>query len=119
MMKIYILFVLSSFFMACNSEKDKTEDTLKRPNIIFIVADDLNDIAVKGEGHPNASMPHLAKLAASGVNFVNAYTNAPICAPSRASFLLGIAPENSRYFGFKHETRYYKASPVLEEWIFR
>ena len=85
------------------------------PNIIFIVCDDLNDIAVAGAGHPQASMPHLKALAERGVKFTNAFTNAPICAPSRGSFLTGIAPEHSRYFGFRHKERHYRASPVLRE----
>ncbi len=108
-----LLFIIS--FSGCRNASRETPESASRPNIIFIVCDDLNDIAVNSIGHPNASMPNLQKLARGGVSFVNAYVNDPICAPSRASFLTGISPQHSRYFGFRHETRYYRASPVLKE----
>jgi arylsulfatase A-like enzyme len=46
-------------------------------------------------GHPQARTPHLASLARSGVAFSHAYSNNPVCAPSRSSFLTGIYPHTS------------------------
>ena len=40
-------------------------------------------------GHPLAETPNIDGLAASGTRFENAYTNCPICTPSRASFATG------------------------------
>ena len=110
-----ILLILMTVGSCFATKKAEVQSANPPPNIIFIICDDLNDIAVSGAGHPQASMPHLAQLAAQGINFTNAFTNAPICAPSRGSFLTGIAPEHSRYFGFRHEKRYYRASPVLKD----
>ena len=65
----------------------------KHPNVVLIVCDDLNDYitGIKGQnGHPQAITPHTEKLAASGVAFRRAYSNNPVCAPSRASFLTGL-----------------------------
>ena len=64
----------------------------QQPNIIFFLVDDLNDyIGVLG-GHPQVETPHIDALAAQGVTFINAYTNAPGCAPSRTSLLSGKTP---------------------------
>ena len=63
-----------------------------RPNILLIIADDLNDWIGPMKGHPQAKTPNLDKLAARGLTFNNAYITAPICNPSRASFLTGRRP---------------------------
>ena len=68
----------------------------RRLNVVLIVCDDLNDYVSGMAGHPQASTPHIAKLAESGVAFKRAYSNNPICAPSRSSFLTGIYPHTSK-----------------------
>ncbi|VGO16444.1 Arylsulfatase [Pontiella desulfatans] len=65
----------------------------ERPNVVLIVCDDLNDYitGIQGQaGHPQTLTPHMEKLASSGVAFRRAYSNHPVCAPSRSSFLTGI-----------------------------
>lgn len=65
------------------------------PNVVFIVADDLN-MAVQGyEAHPQAYTPNLKRLMARGVTFRNAQANSPTCSPSRASFLSGYLPSTT------------------------
>ena len=71
-----------------------------RPNVVMIVIDDLNDYVTGMGGHPQAQTPHMAKLAASGVSFRRAYTNNPVCAPSRGSFFTGIYPHTSGLIHF-------------------
>ena len=61
-----------------------------QPNVVFIVCDDLNDYVTGFYGHPQARTPHLEALAKTGVAFKHAYSNNPVCAPSRSSFLTGI-----------------------------
>lgn len=65
------------------------------PNVVLIVCDDLNDYVTGYGGHPQARTPNIARLAQSGVAFRHAYSNNPICAPSRSSFLTGIYPHTS------------------------
>ena len=65
-----------------------------RPNILFIVVDDLNT-ALGSYGHDIVQSPHIDNLASSGVAFSAAYSQYPVCAPSRASFLTGLYPEQT------------------------
>lgn len=65
------------------------------PNVVLIVCDDLNDYITGMGGHPQARTPNVEKLARSGVAFKRAYSNNPVCAPSRSSFLTGIYPHTS------------------------
>jgi hypothetical protein len=62
-----------------------------RPNLLFLQCDEM-DGRVLDPSHPLSrvtSMPHLAALAARGVNFVQMYAENPLCAPSRASTWTG------------------------------
>ena len=59
-----------------------------RPNIIFILADDLGTGDVSCYGADNRKTPHIDQLAARGMRFTHAYT-APLCGPSRACIMTG------------------------------
>lgn len=63
-----------------------------RPNILFILADDLAWSDLGCYGHPWHETPHLDRLAADGMRFTNGYAPAPICSASRASFMTGKTP---------------------------
>jgi arylsulfatase A-like enzyme len=67
----------------------------KKPNVLFIAIDDMNDWIGCLGGNPDAKTPNLDHLAARGVNFTNAYCAAPACNPSRAALLTGILPSTS------------------------
>ena len=59
------------------------------PNILMIMADQLSARWLGAYGHPVVKTPNIDALAARGVRFDAAYTNCPICAPSRASMWSG------------------------------
>ncbi len=62
-----------------------------RPNILFIVADDLKPLfSAYGEGVPT---PNLDRIAKAGTTFLNAHCQQALCAPSRASLLTGRRPD--------------------------
>ena len=77
-------------------------DTTEKPNVLFIICDDLNDYVTGFGGHPQAKTPHIARLAKTGVSFTQAHCNIPICNPSRASLMSGLYPHTSGVFGFEH-----------------
>lgn len=67
----------------------------KKPNVLVISVDDLNDwVGVLG-GHPQSKTPNIDRLAKRGVAFRRAYCQAPACNPSRASVMSGIRPSTS------------------------
>ena len=63
----------------------------ERPNVLFIVIDDLNDWVSFMDGHPQALTPQMDALAKRGCNFINAHCAVPVCSASRASVMSGVA----------------------------
>ena len=63
--------------------------TAPRPNVVFIVADDLGYGELGCYGGRDIPTPQLDALAAGGVRFTNGYVTAPFCAASRAALLTG------------------------------
>ncbi len=61
---------------------------VRKPNILFILADDLGISGLSCYGSDKFQTPHLDRLAAGGTRYTNAYT-APLCGPSRALILTG------------------------------
>jgi N-acetylglucosamine-6-sulfatase len=61
-----------------------------RPNIVFILVDDLRWDELGCTGHPFAQTPAADRLAHEGANFRNAFATTPLCSPSRAAFLTGL-----------------------------
>ncbi len=65
---------------------------MERPNILFIQVDQLLAQALGCYGDPVCRAPNLDRLAAQGVVFETAYSNFPLCAPSRFSMASGLLP---------------------------
>ncbi len=66
-----------------------TQEAEKKPNIIYILADDLGYAELGSYGQELIETPHIDKLAASGIRFTQHYAGAPVCAPSRCVLLTG------------------------------
>ena len=60
-----------------------------RPNIVFVLIDDLRWDALSCMGHPVSRTPAIDRIASEGAIFRNAFVTTPLCSPSRASFLTG------------------------------
>ena len=96
--QINFLLLIIFFSIACGEtnksqeqgEPDKKSDVNVRPNIIYILADDLGygDLGVYGQ--EKFSTPNIDKLAAEGMLFTQHYSGSTVCAPSRSSLMTGM-----------------------------
>lgn len=90
-----LVIFLTLTFIGCknkNIENPKAVEVPKKPNVIFILADDLGYGDVSAYGATKISTPHLDKLAAQGIRFTNAHTTSATCTPSRYGILTGQYP---------------------------
>ena len=65
-----------------------------RPNILFICSDEHGGSFLGSMGHRTVKTPNLDHLAASGVQFRNAYCGSPVCVPARAGMMSGMFPSD-------------------------
>ncbi|WP_010585863.1 sulfatase [Schlesneria paludicola] len=82
----------------------------KKPNVLFIAVDDLNDWVGFLDGNRQTITPNLDRLAARGVKFNRAYCAAPLCNPSRAALMTGVRPFTSGVYTNGNDWR-----PVISE----
>ena len=87
---LLVLFISSVLFAQKN----------KKPNVLFIIADDLTTTAVSSYENKVSKTPNIDKLAHEGIRYTKAYCQYPVCAPSRASFMSGYYPNASTSFGY-------------------
>lgn len=71
-----------------------------RPNIVFLLADDLGYGDLQSYGHPRIKTPQLDRLAEQGTRFTQFYQSHSVCSPSRASLITGQYP--SRWQVYAH-----------------
>lgn len=90
---------------------------MRRPNIVLFMADQMSALALRAYGNQTALTPHIDALAERGVCFRNAYTNFPICAPSRYSMLTGRLPH--AIDAFDNAAELPAATPTLMHYLRR
>ncbi|MCC5928173.1 MAG: sulfatase-like hydrolase/transferase [Cyclobacteriaceae bacterium] len=83
----WAIIALSVF--SCKSDK------ADRPNILFIIADDMGAWALSAESDLNAYTPHLDRLASEGIVFTQFFSNSANCSPSRACLITGRYPSET------------------------
>jgi arylsulfatase A-like enzyme len=64
-----------------------------RPNVLFILADDLGYGDLSCYGRPDYETPALDRLASQGMRFTSAYAAAPVCTPTRCALITGRYPQ--------------------------
>ncbi len=83
------LFIVCTFFIsACTNQPNKPKEESK-PNIIYILADDLGYGDLSCYGQQKFTTPNIDKLAEGGIKFTQHYSGSTVCAPSRSSLMTG------------------------------
>ncbi len=92
---IILLFILTLCMVSCKTkqeeknQKQQVQEVTSKPNIIFILADDLGYGDVGFNGQDKIKTPNIDKLAKNGMIFTNHYTGSSVCGPSRAVLMTG------------------------------
>ncbi|WP_111709594.1 sulfatase [Lutibacter citreus] len=120
-MKNIVLILTVLLLFSSYNKDDKKVPTTKKPNILFILVDDLGyaDLSVMGSKYYET--PNIDKIAKTGTIFTNGYAACTVCSPSRASLMTGQFPvrhgitqfEGQRNSGqsWKERKRYTKLLP--------
>jgi len=83
-----LALVIASLLAGCSSTQQ--HEAARRPNVVFVLCDDLRWDCLGVAGHPHLKTPHIDRLAKEGVYFRNAFCTTSLCSPSRASILSGL-----------------------------
>lgn len=73
---------------------------VERPNVLFIISDDLTATALSCYGNTVCKTPNIDRLASQGTRFTKAYCQGTYCGPSRASFMSGYYPHAIKMLGY-------------------
>ena len=84
------------------SSPSRAANAAPRPNIVFILADDLGWNGIGPYGNRDVSTPNLDRLAREGLRFDQAYAE-PQCSPTRGALFSGQWPARTRMFAVTHE----------------
>ena len=90
-MNVEKILLAGSLLLAMSGWAVAEEDG-KRPNIVFVMIDDLGWMDLACQGNPLVETPHIDRFAREGLRFTDAYAAAPVCSPTRAAVITGLAP---------------------------
>ena len=97
-MKLRFKFIIF-FFTLVVSLQITGQNSSEKPNVLFIMVDDLNDWVGAFGGNLQTKTPNIDALAANSTIFKNAYCSAPLCNPSRTSIMTGYRPSTTKVYG--------------------
>ena len=103
----HISLLTASAGMMMNARCGRSSQQGRKPNIIFILSDDLSWGDLGCYGQEKIKTPNIDRLAKEGMRFTNAYSGASVCAPSRSSLMQGLhmghATVRDNFFrGYRH-----------------
>ncbi len=89
---ILVLGVISSFVLSCSSGTAGSDKSLRKPNLVFVFADQWRAEATGYSGNSQVITPNADRLAKESVNFITAIATCPVSSPYRGSLLTGQYP---------------------------
>ena len=84
---VHVVFLLLIFSLPTQAQK---------PNIIYIMTDDMGYADLSCYGRKDYTTPNLDKLSSQGMKFLNAYASAPVCTPTRTALMTGRYPARTQ-----------------------
>jgi arylsulfatase A-like enzyme len=98
-------FLRLTLLGAATAALGKRPEPQRRPNVLFIALDDLNDWIKVIDSETPIETPNIERLAGRGTLFTNAYCASAACNPSRTAILTGLRPTTSGVYGNKTDWR--------------
>ena len=106
---------ISSLILVSIAASHASHSADERPNIILLLSDDQSYRSLGCYGNEQVKTPNFDKLAADGVVFDAAYTNAPLCAPSRFVMMSGRLP--SRIAAWDNAVEFSSEIPTFAHYL--
>lgn len=106
-MKKLLLVILVTLKALVSAQADE------KPNVLFLMVDDLNDYISVLKDYPGVKTPNLDKFSKSAMFFTQAYCNGVACLPSRSSLLSGMAPNQIGCYENKQPAKFPKEVSFL------
>ena len=98
---LLLTFVVAYLAQGLSAQNaNAAEEKEVRPNIVFLLADDLGWTGLRCFGSDFYETPHLDEFAKQGMKFTNAYSACTVCSPTRASVMTGMYPARLRLTDF-------------------
>ena len=111
MKSILVSFILAIVLLGCTTKEEP-----RKPNIIYIMADDLGYSEIGCYGQDSILTPNIDKMAMEGMKFSQHYAGAPVCAPARSVLMTGLHTGHTPSRGNK-EVDPYGQFPIPEETV--
>ena len=87
-----LLGAAAALFLAVAGKPTLAADSARKPNIVFVLVDDMGWADVGCFGSKYYATPNIDRLASQGMRFTDAYAACPVCSPTRASIMTGKYP---------------------------
>src|SRR5690606_30932598 len=88
-----LLFLFTGVHLGLSQQHEKL-------NVLFVISDDLTATAISAYGNTACQTPNIDLLASEGIRYTHAYSQYPVCGPSRASLMFGYYPTATETYGY-------------------
>ena len=94
--RICSIILTAAILLTGCAASPKNSNPAEKPNILYIMIDDLGWMDLACQGSKEYYTPNIDRLASQGMRFTDAYAAAPVCSPTRAAAMTGLAPARLR-----------------------